>query len=311
MDTENKILSTYYNPTSSGSFGGVNRLKDIHKNVPSSQILKALQSSSTYTKHKNVRHTYSRRKVNVHTSNYLWQVDLIILNKYAKVNKNFNYLLTVIDTFSKKAYVEPIKRKTGGDVTIAFSTIIRKADTRPKYLACDMGKEFFNKTFEGFLKENDIKMFSVHSVKKACVVERFNQTLMQRMQKYFDFSKSHKYIDVLQDIVTSYNNSKHRTIGMSPNSVDKYNEMDVWLKTNKDLYSKKWTRPKSITEGSFVRLKIPKSTFEKAYSASYSSDIYRVGKVLDTKPTTFKLIDKDGDCMLGSFYKEELSQVSL
>jgi len=306
-----KVLSTYSNAASSRSFGGVERLKQVHKNVPRSKILESLHTSSTYTKHKRVRHTFLRRKVNVHTSNYLWQADLIILNKYAKQNKNYQYLLTVIDTFSKKAYVEPIKRKTGLDVTSAFADILKKSDVKPKFFACDMGKEFFNKTFESFLKNNDIKMFSVHSDKKACVVERFNQTLMQRLQKFFDHSKSRRYIDVLQDIVSSYNNSRHRTIGIPPNSVNKYNEMDVWMKTNHDLYSRKWKKTTDIKAGSFVRVKLPKSTFQKGYSASYSNEIYTVDKVLDTKPTTFKLIDKDGDSMLGSFYINELSPVSL
>jgi len=98
----------------------------VHKNIPRSQIFESLRHSSTYTKHKRVRHTFLRRKVNVHTSQYLWQTDLIIINKHAKQNKNYQYLLTVIDTFSKKVYVEPIKRKTGLDVTSAFANIIKK-----------------------------------------------------------------------------------------------------------------------------------------------------------------------------------------
>ncbi|ODM87099.1 putative uncharacterized transposon-derived protein F54H12.3, partial [Orchesella cincta] len=213
MDQDNeKILKSYFNPSSSGSFGGIDRLKQIHQTIPASKIKEALQTSSTYTKHKRVLHTFLRRKVNVHTSNYLWQADLIILNKYAKQNKNFKYLLTVIDVFSKKAYVAAIKNKTGLDVTDAFSTILKQANKKPTYLSSDLGKEFFNKTFKTFLDINKIELFAVHSDKKACVVERFNRTLMERIQKYFDHSGKTKYIDVLQDIVHSYNESLHRTI---------------------------------------------------------------------------------------------------
>ena len=33
--------------------------------------------------------------------------------------------------------------------------------------------------------------------------------------------KIYRYIDVLKDIVHSYNNTKHRTMGMKPNEVTK------------------------------------------------------------------------------------------
>jgi len=55
---------------------------------------------------------------------------------------------------------------------------------------------------------------------KAAVVERFNRTLKTKMYKYFTF----KNIDVLQDLVDSYNATYHRSIGMAPNEVNATNE---------------------------------------------------------------------------------------
>ena len=59
---------------------------------------------------------------------------------------------------------------------------------------------------------------------KASVVERFNKTLKNKMWRYFTFSQSLRYIDVIKDLVYSYNNSYHRSIKNTPNKINKSNE---------------------------------------------------------------------------------------
>lgn len=307
---EKQILKTYLDPSSPGGLGGINRIRDQHKNIPISKIKQVLQSIPTYTKHKTTKKLFRRRKVNVHMSNYLWQADLVCLQKYKRQNSFYQYILTVIDTFSRKAYAEPVKFKTGKDVTEAFKTILTRAKTKCSRLQIDNGTEFYNKTFKNFLQENNITMFSVHSELKACVIERFNRTLMMRLQKHFDISKRFRYVDVLQDVIKSYNNSLHRTIGKTPNQVNKYNEMDTWIKINKDLWEKKLPKNRDdIKVNDFVRIRESKSQFNKGYAANFSGKIYKVQSVQNTTPVTYKLFDSDGDSILGAFYKEELSKV--
>ena len=66
----------------------------------------------------------------------------------AKYNRGYWYLLTVVDVFSKHAWVEPIKSKTGKDVTTAFEKILKRSRGRkPRNLQTDDGKEFYNKHF--------------------------------------------------------------------------------------------------------------------------------------------------------------------
>lgn len=45
-----------------------------------------------------------------------FQADLCDMQALAKQNDGFKYLLMVIDVFSKKAYVQPLKNKTGAVV---------------------------------------------------------------------------------------------------------------------------------------------------------------------------------------------------
>ena len=54
---------------------------------------------------------------------------------------------------------------------------------------------------------------------KASVAERFNRTLKTKMWKYFTHRNTYNYLDVLKDLVASYNSTYHRTIKRSPESV--------------------------------------------------------------------------------------------
>lgn len=89
--------------------------------------------------HKQARKNYPRRHVNVKGIDDLWQADLVDMQAYASENKNFKYLLTVIDVFSKKAYVKPILNKSAKIVTEAMNDIFQKSKTTPVHLQTDNG----------------------------------------------------------------------------------------------------------------------------------------------------------------------------
>ena len=64
---------------------------------------------------------------------------------------------------------------------------------------------------------------------KANYAERVIQTLKRKIYKYMYHNKTHQYIDVLQELVNGYNNSYHTSIKRTPASVNKENEVEVWI----------------------------------------------------------------------------------
>ena len=115
-----------------------------------------------------------------------WVADLIEGINIAKSNRGDRYLLTVVDVFSKYAWVEPVKIKTGKDVTTAFEKILKRSQGRqPQNLQTDDGKVFYIKHFQTLLKGKNIHHFSTSGDTKASVVERFNRTLKERLYRYF------------------------------------------------------------------------------------------------------------------------------
>lgn len=135
---------------------------------------------------------------------------------YSKDNKNYKYLLTVIDCFSKFGWAIPIYNKSGIEIYKAFKSIFTKFKRIPNKIQTDLGKEFYNKDVKKLFKENNIIHFSTHSNVKASIVERFNRTLKEKMWKYFTENKTNKWIDILDSLIDNYNSSYHRSIKMSP-----------------------------------------------------------------------------------------------
>ena len=87
----------------------------------------------------------------------------------------------------------------------------------------DKGTEFINKSIQQYLKKQGIQFYTTTNTPKATVVERVNHTLKSKLYHYFTGVNSLRYIDVLQDIADSYNNTYHRSIGRAPATVSLLN----------------------------------------------------------------------------------------
>jgi len=138
---------------------------------------------------------------------------------------------------------------------------------------------------------------------KAAVVERFNTTLKQKMYRYFTAKRTRRYLDVLPDLLHSYNNTHHRFIGMAPMDVTAYNENVV----RERLYPLK---PKTLrwkfNVGDKVRISMQRRPFKKGYVKNWSEKLFVVGTRLPTSPVTYKLKDLAGDDIKGTLYTDEL-----
>lgn len=203
--------------------------------------------------------------------NDTYQIDLVEMIPYASINRNFKYILTVIDIFSKYAWAVPIKTKTGKEVTSAMASIL-SAGNVPKNIHSDMGKEFFNVDFKSLMRQHSINHYTTFSTKKAAIVERFNRTLKSNMWRRLHLRGSYKWVDILNDLVYSYNRTKHRTIKMRPLDVNKRSEMKL-LKTVY-LYNHKLPLEPKFKVGDAVRISKYKNHFQKGYEPQWTSEIF-------------------------------------
>ena len=216
----------YKDPNFPGSFGGKQQfyrhVKKLYPLIKFKDVEKFLISSDSYTLHKPVRAPRKYRRIYTKGIGYLYQVDLVDMSKFSHENKGFKWIITCIDTFSKKAWAFKMKNKSGSSITNAMRALLQAQ--RPQKIEFDQGTEFYNNHFLNLLKRNAIKHYSIYSDRKCAIVERFNRTLKTRMYRAFTAQGNHRYIDILHKLVDGYNDSKHRSIGMSPNEVNHGNE---------------------------------------------------------------------------------------
>ncbi|VVC38047.1 Integrase, catalytic core,Ribonuclease H-like domain [Cinara cedri] len=243
---------------------------------------------------------FNRRIVNVYGKNDLWQADLIQMIPYSKKNKGYEYILCVIDCFTKYAWALPLKSKTAKEVTNAMSTILIKRS--PQLLQLDNGKEFYNSTFDTVMKKDNVKKYSTYSTTKACIVERFNCTLKEKMFREFTAKGNHNWLSILSMLINEYYNSKHRTIGMTPLEAD--NNPGI-VRIKRDNIP---VRKIKFKVGDSVRISTHKGVFTKGYLPNWSTEVFTIVRINKKTPTTYILEDYTSKSIAGCFYAEEINK---
>ena len=61
-----------------------------------------------------------------------WSADFIDESSLSKYNNNYQFILTVIDIFTKYAWAIPLKNKYGLSITNGFKTILSEGRKREK-----------------------------------------------------------------------------------------------------------------------------------------------------------------------------------
>ena len=145
---------------------------------------------------------------------------------------------------------------------------------------------------------------------KASIAERFNRTLKEKLWRYFTKKNTLRYIEVLPQLVQSYNHSYHKSIKRSPAEVDDSNQEDVW----QTLYGhppKQKLQTKPFQPGHRVRISKHRGSFKKGYLPSWSEELFTISHINKSQPITYTLIDDHGEELLGSFYHPEIQKVGV
>ena len=124
------LLKRYHDPQRPGSLGGQTRFAKANK-ITVKRAREVLERDLGYTLRKPRRRRFPTAPVVVFGIDEQWTADLIEVINIARYNRGYRYLLTVVDVFSKHAWVQPAKNKTGKAVTEAFEKILKSGDRKP------------------------------------------------------------------------------------------------------------------------------------------------------------------------------------
>lgn len=243
------------------------------------------------------------------------QVDLIDISSYSGYNDDVTFLLTVIDCFTKKVWVKPLKNKQAVTTRDALEIVFNDMEDLPKSVFFDRGSEFRNKLVTTLLNKHNIKIFHPRTDIKAAIIERFNRSIQSLIFKFMTEKQSSRYIDHLDDIVEVYNKRGHRTLKyMSP---DEAELEENWAfvrealneKYSKIVHLKKKKKPK-YSLGDVVRLKLEKRVFARGYHEQFKRELFKIIKINTRLPVIqYELQSLNDDVIMEkSFYENELSE---
>ncbi len=303
------LSNIYFNIKNPASFKSALNLyqeaKKVIPNITYKDVKEWLINQETYTVHHRTIRNFKRSFMVSRKIDENWQTDLVEI-EHPENNDGYRYLLTVIDVLSKYGWIQPLYDKNPQSIKKAFQ-IILKSKRKPKILTSDAGTEFVGFTFQNFLKKYKIKHFIARNTEvKAAVVERFNRTIKENIYHYMYHYDTKRFINIIQDIVKNYNSTTHSRTKFKPSDVTKDNEHLVYT----NLYKNKDYQIRQLfNQGDTVRIQKVKGVFEKGYKPNWSTELFRIKKVLNTIPTRFIIEDLSGEELIGSFYQQELLKI--
>ena len=307
---DDEAALVYYDPLHPASFGGVHRLAKVLKDKSKNRTKKWLSAQDAYTLHRPVRRRFRRRRTIVRGPGVQVQADLMDVSSHAEHNDGIRFLLTIVDAFSRFAWVVPLRNKGGREVTRGLRETL--AGLNYETLQTDKGTEFRNDHVRTFLREEGMRWFSSQDdAIKASLVERFNKTLRGKIHAFLTRTRKGRYLDALPSLVTSYNKAYHSSLGMTPDEVDEENAEDVFVRLYEPRHRLSTPRRALFNVGDHVRTTKFKGAFARGYAEQWTREIFVVSRVrTDEEPVVYELKDLAGEPVLGSYYARELQRVA-
>ena len=261
------------------------QVREWYKDQPVNQIYKQPQKVQRFNK--------------IQSNNFsvgTFQADLMDLQRFARWNKGYRYLLNIIDIYSRYAWSFPIKSKKPSEIAPFFKQVIDEVKPKKMWFTFDNGNEFKGDV-KKLLNEkgaeihlNDPK--SINSKNTVGLIERFNKTLLNKIRKYMTINDTVKYYDAVPDMIDNYNNTVHSTTNKTPYSILKGKQVPLIELHDTDLIKYDYKI------GDYVRFQKKNKTFDKkGFIPTFSLNVHQiVGK----KGRQYKL-DNDK-----AYYPEQL-----
>jgi hypothetical protein len=249
------------------------------------------------------------RPVQVTAPFQTYAIDLVDMSFYngIKANKNYNWIFSCLDMFSRYCYLVPLKQKTALNVKSALESVLalnhHKFDTPevksklPSVVWSDNGTEFLGEV-STFLKENGSKQIYNKAYVPVADIENLNLQVRNHLRHLFIKQKSLDWLTHLQDIATSINSNYNAKLHTTPldmmlkyfnGETDALNKVSEHRKALSDAKFSKFYRQDSLKLGDHVRCKLSslytslrsriKAGTAKLNIVQFSPEIYKIGMV--------------------------------
>jgi len=302
------LAEKYYDPKQPGSFQGADKLYRSVGGVSKKKIRDWLSSQETHTLTREFKTSKKRRlRVPLLSLNHQWDIDCGFLPGFEE--RGYKGFLLCIDVFSRQVHACAIKTTSAAQIIACLKIIFQTA--RPRVIRSDGGIEFRAKATKQFLDSQNISHYITHNTTQANFAERAIRSIKARLFKYLVYKNSKKWVDVLRDIVQSYNNTYHRSLGRTPASVNENNQEEALLQQyviNPPKMHER--RPYGYSVGDNVRIPYTRQKFDRVYNVKWTGEVMTVVKrYRNQNINLYKVEGFDKEPILGSFHEWELQKI--
>ncbi len=319
---QKKIIKLYKTPSHPIAFSAPGAIfKHFKGRVPLQSIKSALEHLDTYNLHREYKKPKTYNPYYIYLRRNSFQADLIDIASLHRANNGVKYLLIIVDLFSRRVWVHPLKRKTGQvtkDALESWVNLLKSEGDKPAVLTTDAGKEFVNHDVKSLMNANNIKFVQTFNINKAAICERANKSIQIIIYKYLTENGTAKYIHVLPKLIETYNKHKHRSLdNLSPLEADSpSNEVKVrsiHISKYSEILNKK-QKCGSFKIGETVRIKTEgtaPSTVRRAYLQQFKGELFKIVRINARMPIPMYILESTNDLeeIKGGFYANELSRV--
>ena len=310
----NNIRRNYITPKNAASFSGISKqYRKYKKQAPLGIIRKSLQGVSSYSLHRERKKPRKRNPFFILKKRQQVQIDLLDISALSEFNNGTKFLFCGIDMFSKLAFIAPMRDKTAKSAKQAILQMLQLFGERPREILSDRGTEFKNQTIKELMQEKNITHRFTNSEVKCGGVERFNKTIQGKIYKHLTQSKTRKYINILPELLDSYNNTYHSTIKITPFQAEEERFGEFVRGQLYSFYSRgsKFQQNRKFSIGDHVRISRAKSNFQRSYGQIQKHEIFEIVSFNTHLPIPMYFIKSlyDGEEIIGGFYDSELVKV--
>lgn len=317
MTSERYIKRNYLAEKRAGSLGGVAALMRSNHYKNRKDVEHALRDLSTFALHRPIKKKFKRRFYLCPYIGYMCTADLVFYKSISRYNSGISYLLVVVECMSRFMSVIKLRTKTGAEVALGLEKIIKQSKFKCERLFSDAGTEFYSHEVKTLLKKYNIKLYSAYSPIHSGLIEAENRVLKSKISHYQRKMNTKRYVDVLDTLVNSINNTYHSGIKFIPADVKNTTKhADMLWHNLYDRFIKQKKEPVKYKVGDFVlvsskRLRHNKNPFVKGYLERFEREVYKISEIIDIHPVPFIRLTTTGENpepLEGMFYQSEITR---
>lgn len=134
IQTQEKIKQAYFDPSKAGSYSGYQGFLKNNKLKKRKDIENTLKTFKTYTLHESAFRKYPTRRIIVSFIDYVHGMDLADMSKFKRMNRNYAWILYVMDIFSRFVFLIPLKNKKAVTVIEALESLYKTTHSSASFL---------------------------------------------------------------------------------------------------------------------------------------------------------------------------------